>query len=172
MRPKAWFPLVLRILRLRDFYDFPTSGILTTSVNTASQATQTVSDFYDVIGRIGKISTLKVHPQWSVIFTMNVNMKFVVRNGRPRSGISTVSVNMKSTCLGHRGAWFLSLLATKALFSVNYRLSIINVYFWVLQSNTKYKKGESELCLKLYSLKGAIDLEIVDLTLMIRPWKS
>ena len=34
---KAWFPLVLRIVRIGDFYDLPTSGILTTSVNTPSQ---------------------------------------------------------------------------------------------------------------------------------------
>ena len=31
--------------------------------------------FYDVIGRIGSISTLKVHPD-GPIFTMSVNMKF------------------------------------------------------------------------------------------------
>ena len=30
-------------------------------------------------------------------------------------------------------------------------------------------KGHSELCLKLYSVKGVIDLEIVDLTLIIMP---
>ena len=42
-----------------DFYDLPMSGILTTSGNTQSQTSQTVGDFYDVIGRIGSISTLK-----------------------------------------------------------------------------------------------------------------
>ena len=31
---KAWFPLVLRIVRIGDFHDLPMSGILTTSVNT------------------------------------------------------------------------------------------------------------------------------------------
>ena len=33
----------------------------------------------------------------------------------------------------------------------------------------KYEKGEPELCLKRYSVKGVIDLEIVDLTLIIMP---
>ena len=56
----AWFPLVLRIVRIGDFYDLPTSRILTTSGNTQSQ---TVGDFYDVIERIGSISTLKVLSQ-------------------------------------------------------------------------------------------------------------
>ena len=59
------------------FYDFPTSGILTTSGNTASQTSPTVGDFYDVIGRTGSISTLKVHPRrspTSAILTINVNM--------------------------------------------------------------------------------------------------
>ena len=41
-------------------------------MNTTSQA---VGDFYDMIGRIGSISTLKVHPRRSSIFTMSVNMK-------------------------------------------------------------------------------------------------
>ena len=58
--PKAWFSLVLRIVRICDFYDLPTSGIPTTSVNTPSQ---TVGGFYDVIGRIGSISTLKALSQ-------------------------------------------------------------------------------------------------------------
>ena len=49
-------------LRIGNFYDFPTSGILTTSVNTAYQ---TAGNVYDVIGRIGSISTLKVHPRRS-----------------------------------------------------------------------------------------------------------
>ena len=71
---KAWFPLVLRIVRIGDFYDIPTSGILTTSGNTSFQKSQTVGDFYDVIGRIGIISTLKVlsqTSQTSAIFTMS-----------------------------------------------------------------------------------------------------
>ena len=74
---KAWFPHVLRIVRIGDFYDIPTSGILTTSGNTSSQKSQTVGDFYDVIGRIGIISTLKVlsqTSQTSAIFTMSVNL--------------------------------------------------------------------------------------------------
>ena len=74
---KAWFPLVLRIARIGDFYDIPTSGILTTSGNTSSQKSQTVDDFYDVIGRIGIISTLKILSQTSMtsaIFTMSVNL--------------------------------------------------------------------------------------------------
>ena len=77
LRYKAWFPLVLRIVRIGDFYDIPTSGILTTSENTSSQKSQTVGDFYDVIGRIGIISTLKVLSQTSqtlAIFTMSVNL--------------------------------------------------------------------------------------------------
>ena len=65
--------LVLRIVRI----DILTSGILTTSGNTSSQKSQTVGDFYDVIGRIGIISTLKVlskTSQTSAIFTMSVNL--------------------------------------------------------------------------------------------------
>ena len=31
------------------------------------------------------------------------------------------------------------------------------------------EKGETELCLKLYSVKGVTDLEIADLTLIIMP---
>ena len=71
---KAWFPLVLRIVRRGDFYDIPTSGTLTTSWNTSSQKSQMVSDFYDVIGRIEIISTLKVLSQTSAIFTMSMNL--------------------------------------------------------------------------------------------------
>ena len=59
------------------FYDIPTSGILTTSGDTSSQKSQTVGDFYDVIGRIGIISTLKVlsqTSQTSAILTMSVNL--------------------------------------------------------------------------------------------------
>ena len=55
----------------------PWSGILTTSGNTSSQKSQTVGDFYNVIGRIGIISTLKVMSQTSqtsAIFTMSVNL--------------------------------------------------------------------------------------------------
>ena len=62
---KAWFPLVLSIVRIGDFYDLSTSGILTTIGNTPSQTSQTVGYFYDVIGRIGSISTLKVLSQTS-----------------------------------------------------------------------------------------------------------
>ena len=40
----SWFPLVIRI---GVFYDIPTSGIHTTSVNTASKTSQKVGDFYD-----------------------------------------------------------------------------------------------------------------------------
>ena len=50
----------------RGFYKFPASGILTTSVNNASQPSKTVGDFYDVIGRIGSIFTMKVHPRRSL----------------------------------------------------------------------------------------------------------
>ena len=74
---KAWFPLVLRIVRIGDFYDIPMTGILTTSGNTSSQKSQTVGNFYDVIGRIGIISTLKVlsqTSQTSANFTMSVNL--------------------------------------------------------------------------------------------------
>ena len=65
------------MLRIGDFYDIPTSGILTTSGNASSQKSQTVGDFYDVIGRIGIISALKVlsqTSQTSAIFTMSVNL--------------------------------------------------------------------------------------------------
>ena len=71
---KAW---LLRIVRIGNFYDIPTSGILPTSGNTSSQKSQTVGIFYDVIGRIGIISTLKVlsqTSQTSAIFTMSVNL--------------------------------------------------------------------------------------------------
>ena len=60
---EAWFPLVLRIVGIGHFYDLPTSVIFTTSVNTPSQTSQTVGDFYDVIGRIGSVSTLKILSQ-------------------------------------------------------------------------------------------------------------
>ena len=86
---KAWFPLVLRIVRNGDFYILPTSGILTTSVNTPSLTFQTVGDFYDVIGRIGSISTLKEDPRrspTSAIFTMCVNMKFACLGRSPTIG--------------------------------------------------------------------------------------
>ena len=59
----TWFLLVLRIVRIGDIYNLPTSGILTTSVNTPSQTSQTVGNFYDVIGRIGSIYILKVLSQ-------------------------------------------------------------------------------------------------------------
>ena len=75
---KAWLPLVLRIVRIEDFYDLSTSGILTTSVNTPSQKSQTVGDFYDVIGSIRSYC-----PRRS-----------------PTSAISTMSVNIKFVCLG------------------------------------------------------------------------
>ena len=88
---------ILRIVRIGDFYDHPTSGILTTSVNIPSQTSQTVGDFYDVIGRIKSISTLKVRPR-----------------GSPTSAVFMMSVNMKFACLGHRGCLILSLLAAKA----------------------------------------------------------
>ena len=76
-------------MRIGDFYDIPTSGILTTSGNIASQTSQTVGDFYDVIGRIGSISTLKIHPRQSptsAIFTMSVNMKFACLGRSPTIG--------------------------------------------------------------------------------------
>ena len=71
---KAWFPRVLRIVRIGDFEDIPTSGIL------SSRKSQTVGDFYDLIGRIGIIFTLKVlsqTSQTSAIFTMSVNLAFL-----------------------------------------------------------------------------------------------
>ena len=83
---RSSFPLVLRIVRIGDL---PTSGILTISVNAPSQKSQTVGDFYDVIGSIGSISTLKVHPRrfpTSAIFTMSVNMKFACLGWSPTIG--------------------------------------------------------------------------------------
>ena len=65
------------MVRIGVFYDIPMPGILTTSGNTSSQKSQTVGDFYDVIGRIGIISTLKVlsqTSQTSAIFKMSVNL--------------------------------------------------------------------------------------------------
>ena len=108
---KAWFPLVLRI---GDFYDIPTSGILTTSWKTSSQKCQTVGDFYHVIGRIGIISTLKVlsqTSQTSAIFTISVNLAvlriaIVVRipvsgnrkNPRFSLFLGQVGTRLKNTC--------------------------------------------------------------------------
>ena len=45
--------------------------------------------FYDLIGRIGSISTLKVHPRrspTSAIFRMSVNMKFACLGRSPTIG--------------------------------------------------------------------------------------
>ena len=131
MGGQAWFPLVLRIVRIGDFYDLPTSGIFTTNGNTPSQTCQTVGDFYDVIGRIGSISTFEgtVCPRRSsrsAIFTMSVNMKFACLGRSPTSAIFTMSVNMKFACLGHRGCLILPSLATKARFSVNYKCIILS----------------------------------------------
>ena len=112
---KALFPLVLRIARIGDFYDLPTSGILTTSVNTPSQTSQTVCDFYDVIGRIGSISTLKVHPRQSptsAIFRMSVNMKFACLGWSPTIG-DFYDECEHEVCLSGTSR-ILSLLATKA----------------------------------------------------------
>ena len=53
----------LRIIRIGDLYDIPTSGVFTTSGNTVSQ---TVSNFYDVVGRIKNICTLKGNPSQSL----------------------------------------------------------------------------------------------------------
>ena len=50
---------------------------------------QTVGDFYDVIGRVGSISTLKVHPRrspTSAIFTVSVNIKFASLGRSPTIG--------------------------------------------------------------------------------------
>ena len=58
-------------------------------MNTPSQASQTVGDFYDVIGTIGGISTLKVHPRrspMSATFTISVNMKFACLGRSPTIG--------------------------------------------------------------------------------------
>ena len=60
--PTSLVPTCPKNSKKGDFYDLPTSGILTTSVNIPSQTSQT-GDFYDVIGRIGSISTLKVLSQ-------------------------------------------------------------------------------------------------------------
>ena len=47
---KACFPLFLRIVRIGDFYDIPTSGILTTSGNTSETfSTNTVSTKKEMI---------------------------------------------------------------------------------------------------------------------------
>ena len=83
---KAWFPLVLRIVRVGDFYDLLTSEILTTSLSTPSQTSQTIGHFYDVIGRIGSISILKVLSPTSAIITMSVNIKFVCLGSSPTIG--------------------------------------------------------------------------------------
>ena len=65
-RRQVFLSLVPTCPKNRDFYDIPTSGALTTNGNTSSQKSQTVGDFYDVIGRIGIISTLKVLSQRSI----------------------------------------------------------------------------------------------------------
>ena len=77
----------------RGFYVLPTSGILTTSVNTPSQ---TVGDFYDVIRRIGSISTW-VHSRQSptsAIFTVSVNMKFASLRHRTNPRMREIRTNL------------------------------------------------------------------------------
>ena len=53
-------------------------------------------------------------------------------------------------------------------------LTFSELYMYNFEYCRKYEKGDSELYLKLYSVKGVIDLEIVDLTLIImpQPYKS
>ena len=105
---KAWFPLVLRIVRIGDFYDIATSGILTTSGNTLSQTSQKVGGFYDVIGRIGIISTLKVLSQTSqsAIFTMSVNLA-VLRIA------TVVRIPVSGNCKNPRFLRFLGQVGTR-----------------------------------------------------------
>ena len=55
----AWFPVLLRIVIFGDSYHSPTSGILKTSANIASQTFQ-IADDHDMMVRIGIISVLKV----------------------------------------------------------------------------------------------------------------
>ena len=83
-------------------------------MNTPSQ---TVGDFYDVIGRIGSISTLKVHLRQSptsAIFTMSVNMKFACLGRSPTIGDFYDECEHEICLSGTSGMLDLSLLATKA----------------------------------------------------------
>ena len=103
-------------VRIGDFYDIPTSGILTTSRNIASQRSYWVGGFYDVIGRIGSISMLKVHSRQSptsVLFTMSANMKFSCLGQSPTI-VDFYDECEHEICLGHRGCLILSLIVTKA----------------------------------------------------------
>ena len=55
----------------------------------------------------------------------------------------------------------------QSLISLNHKCIILSI-----AAKAKYEKGEPELCLKLYSVNGLIDLEIVDLMLIIMPYNS
>ena len=129
--PKAWFPLVLRIVRIGDFHDLPTSGILTTSGNTPSQTCipdskrflrhdrKNRKHFY-FEGSVPDGPRRRRFLRWVWTWTL------LVWDGPQQSGILTVSVNMKFACLGHRRCLILSPLATKPWFSVNYKCIILS----------------------------------------------
>ena len=72
------------------------------------QTSQTVGDFYDVIGRIGSISAFKVHPRRS-----------------PTIGDFYDGVNMKFACLGHRGCLILVFTCYQSLILSEF--SILNL---------------------------------------------
>ena len=105
------------LLSFGDFYDFPTSGTLITSVNTACQTSKSDGDFYDVIG---SISTLKVYPRLSLTV-----------------GDFYEKCKHEICLSGTSGMLDFVLLATKASFSVNYRLLMCNFEYCSKTLNTK-----------------------------------
>ena len=66
-----------------------------------------------------------------------------------------MSVNMKFACLRQGGCLILSLVATKACFSVNYECMTLSTAAknQVPKRSVRFNE-QSELCLKLYSVKG------------------
>ena len=124
---KKWYILKLYCVTLRrlglvptcpknrDFYDFPTCGILTTSGNTAS--------------RHPRHPRHPGHPRRSAIFTTwsEESEAFLlwrsIADGPQRQRfLRWVWTWNLPVYMGHRGCLSLSFLATKAWFSVNYRL--------------------------------------------------
>ena len=137
-------------------------------MNTPSQTSQTVGDFYDVIGRIGSISTLKVLSQTvpDVGDFYDECEHKICPSGTVADDRDFYDECEREICVsGASGMLDFVFACYKSLIFIE--LSMYN--FEYCSQKTKYEKRESELCLKLYSVKGVIDLEIVDLTLIIMP---
>ena len=95
-----------------------------------SQTVPDVGDFYDVIRRIGTISTSKLHPRRSLTsatFTVSVNMKFVCLGRSPTIGDSYDECEHQICLSGTSGMQdFVFTCYQSFIFS---ELSIINVQF-------------------------------------------